>query len=945
VLNVTSLATARQLFGRVVIIGTLLASAASAQSLTFGRFGGRVHDAAERPVFGAEVRLEDRANGAVRWTQTARDGSFRFEVVPDGRYDVIVEALGYTPVVHRDVRIGVGHATSLEATIRATTPPVTRVDTVPRQGELVSSSHWLLDRGYADLLGPRRLGADIAALSTIADENSVEGLPWRFAGAMLEGGYAGSIAAPGGTGADAAGLSLPVRALSTAEVGGLGYDVEVGGSGVGIRGTTVRGGRRASSQSVIEGGTANLGASYFGGGPLHGDTAQGIVGGDYQRSEREFAAVVPPGEMRVDDRASLFGRLDWQRNDRLAISARASGSRYTSQGRGERTGLASLYGSDYEATSAQASLNIFGQLTRRISHEWRLSAQYGTASGRADDLTRIESADGPVSYGSPLGEPFEERRTTPRVSGMLHFDLGAHRLKAGFATATHLFDSQFARDADGTYAVGLTGAGTFEGAYRRVEATSFAGQFRSSESAIFVQDAWLVADGLSLILGARIDNTRIPVGEIEANSEWAALTELDNTAVESRESRFSPRVGVRWELGAAREWVIEGGAGTYQDLADGREIAEALTFDRGTDVRYGVGTLSMAGPPDLVAAPVVGRTITMLAPTYTAPRTDRLSLGITRRLSSFSASVTGVYRHTDFLSRRRDLNLPATPVGTDQYGRPLYGSLQQLEALLAVVPQSNRRFSAFDAAYVLESSGYSEFFGVTVGIERVREAGFSIGAQYTFSRTLDNVAGFAGTRISPFPDGLAGEDWIDGRSDLDIPHRVLIAADWRPSPAFSLGAVYRLRSGAPFTPGVRGGVDANGDGDWLNDPAFVDAAMPGMAALLADHKCLLDNSGAFVERNSCREPLVHRVDLRATIRVAQLAIGRVDLTLDALDLISVNLAPIDRALLLVDPGGTLTTNAGTGVTTVPYIVNPNFGERAFEHAPGIFWRIGLRITP
>ena len=54
---------------------------------------------------------------------------------------------------------------------------------------------------------------------------------------------------------------------------------------------------------------------------------------------------------------------------------------------------------------------------------------------------------------------------------------------------------------------------------------------------------------------------------------------------------------------------------------------------------------------------------------------------------------------------------------------------------------------------------------------------------------------------------------------------------------------------------------------------------------------------------------------------------------------------MDRALLLVDPAGTLSTNSTTGVTTVPYVVNPNFGKLLTDRSTGVLWRVGVRITP
>jgi hypothetical protein len=149
----------------------------------------------------------------------------------------------------------------------------------------------------------------------------------------------------------------------------------------------------------------------------------------------------------------------------------------------------------------------------------------------------------------------------------------------------------------------------------------------------------------------------------------------------------------------------------------------------------------------------------------------------------------------------------------------------------------------------------------------------------------------------------------------------------------------------PFTPSVRGGVDANGDGDWRNDPAFIDAAMPGMADLLADNSCLENDAGGFASRNACRGEMIHRLDVRVALRIGQLNVGRLELLLEGLNVLAPATGPIDRALLLVDPTGTLSTNSTTGVTTVPYIVNPNFGKLLTDRSPGVLWRVGVRITP
>lgn len=926
------------IFGRTLILLLLSTQLVSAQSLTAGRVEGVLRDAARRPVFDALVSLVERTSGARFEATTDRDGSFSIATLPVGRYAFTAEALGYVPLRVLEVAVTAGPVTRLDFTLRTATPPVNAVDTLPGGSGRVQTGGWLLERGYADLVGERRLGSDLSAFSTNADALSIEGLPWRYAAPMLDGALGVSRASPPGNGAEAAGAQLPLRFIAEAEIGGLGSDVEVGGSGVGIRASSMLGGRVPASRLIAEGGSNSYGAGFSVSGPLQGDTARAVFGADYQRLERGFAedeALDP----RIEERASVNGRFDWQANDRLAITARGSATHTTAAGIALREGPMVGAGRSYELTAAQFLLNARGRITQRLSHEWRLSADVGASEGENRNSIRSDIASMPSRLGRAADGRFDQDWLTPRLSGMLHFEWGAHRFKLGFSQAVHRMGSDYLRDGDGVYALGDSLA-IANGAWRRVVGTGLNTDLRVRESAYFLQDAWQVAPGLSLTLGARISGVRLPTGSIEGNGNWLAASGLDNRIVDGTSSSLSPRVGVRWELGRNAAWVIEGDLGTYNDIPDLRDLAEALTLDRGQDVRYGVGTFDLTAAPTLADAPVVGRTLTMLAPQFAGPRTQRASLGLAHRRGEWRASLSGSFRHTDFLARRRDLNLPSA-LGSDQFGRPLYGTLSQQDAALVVEPGTNRRFAGFDAVHVLEPTGYSTYWGVTLGLDRSVANGLSTLFQYTFSNTVDNVLGFGSTQISPFPDGLVGEDWAEGRSDFDVPHRLLFAAEWRQGERMAIGGVYRLRSGLPYTPGVRGGVDANGDGDWTNDPAFIDAALlpAGVDA------CVRRSIGSFAERNACRDEMAHGFDLRATFRLARTSIGGVDVVIDAVDVLASKVGPLDRALLRVDPTGSVTTDPLTGVTTVPYIVNPDFGTRLNAKAPGIFWRIGMRIVP
>ncbi len=954
-----------------VLAMSLTAGTVGAQSAAHGMLAGVVVDATGRTVHDAEVRVVDRASGAARRVSTGRDGAFRFSLLSPSTYDITVEALGFRPVVHLGVSVVVGSSPSLRVMLRRAAPPVVAVDTVRATGARAAPLAWLQERGYAELAGGRRLATDAAALATTADEDAVEGLPWRFAGLMVDGARLGSTGAPGSAGSLTTALAMPARSIAGATVGGMGYDVEIGGPGVGINAQSLRGSGTPSSRSAVFGGSSDFGAAAVFGGPIQRDTAHAFVGVDYQRSEVARPAWFDAGDAagnalvdvardsfatdlsgyraetpRIEERASGFGRLDWQLGDRYAISMRAAGSRLVASSPPSLAGPSAGLGSRHEATAAQVAVDVVARLTRRVAAEVRVSGDVGDAKTDPPTLAPSVFAGRGVYLGGAVDEPFRDQVAAPRVSAMIHWDLGPHRVKAGMLVASNRFESQGILASRGEFRFG--DAVDFEsavGAWRGVSGSAGSGSFRLAERTTFVQDAWTVTEGLSLTFGVRFDGSRLPIGDIEQNAAWLARTGIDNTVVRDERSRVAPRIGFRWELGTAREWVLEGGAGVYNDLPDRGDVAEALTLDSGVDVRSAIGPLGgWPAAPDSSVAPIRGRTLSLLGPGYEGPRTRRMSLSLQRDVGNWTTYVQGVYRQTDFLTRRRDLNLPINAVGADQYGRPLYGSLQQIGSLLAVVPGSNRRFSEFDAVQAIEVTGFSEFLAATAGIERVVERGLTVGVHYTYSRTTDNLAG-GQNALAPLPLGATGVEWSDGIADTDSPHRIIAAAEWSPSPtgAFRLGMVYRLRSGTPFTPGFRDGVDANGDGVWGNDPAFVDASLPGMTALVAEHACLRRSSGDFAARNDCRGETTHRLDLRATFRLLMLAAGPMDLVVDAMDVVPGASGRIDRALYLVDRTGAISTNPTTGVTSVPLVVNPGFGALLADRASGMLFRVGVRI--
>ena len=138
-------------------------------------------------------------------------------------------------------------------------------------------------------------------------------------------------------------------------------------------------------------------------------------------------------------------------------------------------------------------------------------------------------------------------------------------------------------------------------------------------------------------------------------------------------------------------------------------------------------------------------------------------------------------------------------------------------------------------------------------------------------------------------------------------------------------------------------MDANGDGSWRNDPAYVDGQIAGVTDLYTNWDCLRTQEGSFAKRNSCRGPTQQTLDLRLVIGPFHLGYP-LEIVVDGMNLLDTEFASVDRALYLVDPAGSLVKDAATGLVTVPLVVNPDFGKAVQRYGSGRYLRIGIRLN-
>lgn len=995
-------------YGRLAVALLVFCAAgvvpSSAQTLARGAVEGVIRDDAGMVVSEASLRLTETGSGLVRTGTTSTDGSFRFDLLPPGEYEILVEQLGFQPLRLQRMPVRPGAALRVSLEVPRTESVADAVIERSYGGaagarRTTTFGQWMAEHGRGVPLESRDLGELAKRTSVATASGSAFGLPASMLGVAVDGiqlGGARRASLP----ADAAGAALvPLGMLSTAEMTHAAVDVEWNGAGGGfLSGYGERGGRTLRLESFgtwtgsaltarsapgadgLEFNTLQGGAVVSG--PIVRDTAHFVVGAEVWRlrtpTQREWLARGLVDDVasaardaygvqleeqlgtRVADRdvVTAFGRFDWQisGDHMLDLSAHLA-SVPTSPSSGPRYGLGA--GGAFSGQDVTATATLSSRLNARWFQESRLaivSSQRDHEAGRvaaasgSRALPNLSFVEGGLTLGDEAVVPGRYDQRTIKLQHAWYLRAGAHRWKGGLALDLNRYDHVYRYAEAGEFI--FTDAAQFasgQGFYSQIDGPALGADFSLPRFSVFLQDTWNVTPGLQLLLGARYDRDFWPRERVALNRDWLINSGLANVDLPGSTGRLNPRVGLIWDLQNDGAWVIEAAAGRYSGLTDPHVFGELIALDGTVRQRYGFGALG--GWPvigDSAAAPFVGPALTLVARGFRAPMTSHGMLGVSRRLGDIAdVFVRGTLRHTEFLPRRADLNLLQNAVGTDQHGRPLYGRLEQHGGLVVAVNGSNRLFEEFARVSAINADGWSRYGGVTVGFDRPTAERLRAFGSYTFSRTRDNWLGALqgpDAQLAPRLTASGGRSWAEGTSEFDVPHQGVLGAELRTRGALplSIGALYRFRSGQPFTPGYRAGVDMNADGSSRNDPAYVDESIAGTAEAISRWSCLREAAGGFVARNSCRTDAAHAFDLRLGVRLFQGVRRSGELYIDALNLINAEPGFVDRALYLVDESGELQTDA-SGRVTIPLVINPDFGTAPAANTTGRVIRLGFQL--
>lgn len=415
----------------------------------------------------------------------------------------------------------------------------------------------------------------------------------------------------------------------------------------------------------------------------------------------------------------------------------------------------------------------------------------------------------------------------------------------------------------------------------------------SQRTSLYGQDSWKVLPNFTLNYGVRY--------YIERNAE----------PMPTNYKNIQPRVGFSWDPMHDGKMAIRGGYGIFVGSIDNQivnVVNELSGLGRPSDINIvlATATSNALGLPTsiqlyqtLLGQGIIGnRTITAadlaqfglvpgpgrplevrfgVGPNYRNPTTQQASMAIQRDLGAgYGIEVSYLFSRGAHLTRSHDINEfkasgPISPLsGTPTFIRFANPALGQTTDFLNPLRLQDNQY---------ESTANAFYHAGTIQLSKRFSNNYTINANYTYSKAIDEVTDFNSDFSAQNPLDLRAERAL---SAFDQRHRFVFSSmfkspvkgervvsrllrDWMLSPIFIAG------SGRPFN--VVLGIDANGDGVSTRDRPCVRSA--------ADQPCVANSN---VGRNVGQGAPFYNVDMRLARRFGFTELKYIEVTVEAFNL-------------------------------------------------------------
>lgn len=737
-----------------------------------GQILGVVTDAAGATVAGAKVKVTNTQTGYTNSVETAASGLYRFNILPLGQYELVVESAGFAPNRITGIALNAG-----STTINV----VLQVGGVATE-IVVSASNSVIDPSRTDQ-GSSLTYNTIASLPLVSRNpfnfilqqpnvsgrgNTEFGVPRKLNANGFNGRINYQLDGANNVQSDRAGIRLmPVSNTWVEEVQQVsnGFAAEFGNTVGTVFNTITRSGTNSlhGDGSFIWRRTpysarpallraaptpqVNVNAYNFsGGGALVKDKV--FLFGAYERVKRDLPSTVSvlPADLALLGLPASFAdaipfrqdvqffmiKSDVQISSRNRLSVRYNGHRNNSpyNNAGGLTTVDRTY--NFVDRSHAGAIQLISSLSANAVNELRVQIPYRSQSQQAFEATGKGPAitiPSVALFGNSLAVGFIYEETTPEVSENFSYNLNQHSLKVG-ATFRSIRDTQVqATSANYTFASIATYLAAKSGANPKGY-TSFVQtvgepsvNYNSLFSSFYGQDAWKPRANVTISYGLRYDVYRPPTAN--ASSLFPS-----GRSFRTDKNNFAPRLAVAVGLG---KWVLRSSAGIFYDPFQTDTYRRAIV-NNGSPAFFSLSVAPTAAfapsfPAVFSGAPagftLAQQDITTVDPQFASLYSANANVTLSRELTpDLGVTFTYLFTKGNRLPIYRNINLSPGP-NTLADGRPIYAG--------------TRRIAGFGNVISAESVGQSNYNGFNVSVTKRYAKQFELMGSYTWSHALDNA--------------------------------------------------------------------------------------------------------------------------------------------------------------------------------------------------------------
>ena len=761
------------LFSLTLLFGPALFGQAAAIN---GQITGTVTDPSGAPVVNAKVRALNTATGYEQKTETSSAGLYRFNLMPLGTYEVVVETPGFSPVKSTGIQLGAGATATVDIALQlksvATEIVVTSAAPVVDPGKTDQGSN-LSATAIANLpLLSRNPYNFILQQPNVSGRGNTEfGVPRKLNANGFNGRINYQLDGSNNVQSDRAGIRLmPISNTWVQEVQQVsnGFSPEFGNT----VGTVFNSITKSGANDLHGEGGYIFRRTPFSARPallgfdrptpevnvdsVFADAGGRIVKdkvfffGAFEHVKRDLPApvTVPAATIALLGLPSTFAdaipfrqnvyfymaKMDWQIDNSNRLSVRFNNHRNDSPYNSSNIGGLYLIDRTYNFVdrSYAGAVQLVSVLSPRAVNEVRVQLPY-----RSQQQARFEATgNGPAIsipatafFGSSVDAGFVYEELTPEVSENFSLTLNTHALKFG-VNIRSIRDTQVqATSANYTFptvaAYLAAKAGTNTKGYSTFAQT--VGEpsisYNSLFTSLYGQDSWKPRPNITLTYGVRYDLYRPPEANSSSPFGYSKSFHTDK-------NNFGPRLGIAVGKGKT---VVRASGGIFYDPFQTDTYRKAI-LNNGTPIFFSVSTTptttyAPAFPSVFNGIPsgfnLPPQDITTVSPDFSTLYSANANVSISRELApNLALTATYLYTNGTGLPIFRNINLvPSGQLLGD--GRPIFGSA--------------RVYPGFANILSGESVGKSVYNGLNLTLNKRFSHGVEAFATYTWSHAIDDA--------------------------------------------------------------------------------------------------------------------------------------------------------------------------------------------------------------